>query len=95
MSTTVRVSVPIYAIGSRIDFHLPTEVAVIQLPFEALGNEAEEDRQRAFHVIAAYGGRVGWKRRGERYEGSLELSSAEIRAITDLASSLEEARLVG
>ena len=90
----IRVSVPVSVSGSRLDFHFNNGIAVIQLPFEALG-EAEEDRQRAFHVIAAYGGRVGWKRQGERYEGSLELSSVEVRTIADLADVLEEARLVG
>ena len=86
----IRVSVPVSVSGSRLDFHFNNGIAVIQLPFEALG-EAEEDRQRAFHVIAAYGGRVGWKRQGERYVGSLELSLGEIRSIRNLADTLAEA----
>ena len=88
--STVHVSVPVYALGSRIDFHFPRGVAVIQLPFEALG-EAEEDRQRAFCLLAHYWGVARWRHTLEGlYEGDIELEPVEIRDIEALADTLAD-----
>lgn len=85
----VRVSVPMCTVGSRIDFRFTAGVAVIRIPFEAL-DEAETVRQRAFRVVAYYGGATEWtyNPQDRRLEGSLELDSAEIRTIEELADRL-------